>query len=82
MDIDKASQSELYRLLQQENFELQKKYDELLEKYKKLSERENLFMVDSEQCKGITKKGYRCGQKGLPNQGGGHIIHGYCEWHR
>tara|TARA_B110001450_G_scaffold44473_1_gene41057 strand:- start:862 stop:1104 length:243 start_codon:yes stop_codon:yes gene_type:complete len=61
---------------------LQRKYDELLEKYKKLSERENLFMVDSEQCKGITKKGYRCGQKGLPNQGGGHIIHGYCEWHR
>ena len=82
MEIDKASQSELYRLLQQENFELQRKYDELLEKYKKLSERENLFMVDSEQCKGITKKGYRCGQKGLPNQSGGHIIHGYCEWHR
>jgi len=82
MDIDKASQSELYRLLQKENIELQRKYDELLEKYKKLSERENLFMIDSEQCKGITKKGHRCGQKGLPNQGGGHIIHGYCEWHR
>ena len=35
MEIDKTSQSELYRLLQQENIELQGKYDELLVKYKK-----------------------------------------------
>ena len=82
MESDKIITPELYWSLHHEKDELQKDYDELSEKYKELSEKEHLFRVDSEQCKGIKKNGSRCRQAGLPDQSGGHIINGFCEYHR
>tara|TARA_Y100000817_G_scaffold259683_1_gene213682 strand:+ start:1802 stop:2065 length:264 start_codon:yes stop_codon:yes gene_type:complete len=35
-----------------------------------------------QRCKFIKKNGQQCRQRGKPNQSGGPIINGYCNYHR
>jgi len=71
-----------YVTLEKENDMLKEKIDTLLKQNKELLGKDEIHRIEQNQCLGITKKGFRCGQRGSSNQSGGSLINGYCKYHR
>ena len=42
----------------------------------------NSIKLNVERCQFIKKNEKQCRQKNKPNQNGGEIIHGYCNYHK